>query len=146
MEVVEQLWKREKIRERLTIYCKAIDEKDWELLRSCFGPGHSHTHGPFSGDTEGFIEFAKDILENFVFTQHNLSNFLIELSEDGLSATSVCNFSAVHRTPEDDDGAAVDMIVEGQYRDRLVCIDGDWLFTKRIGNNAWVRHDPVPKI
>ena len=143
MEIAKQLWLQEQVRLRLITYCKAIDQKDWKLLISCFAEGHQHQHGPYKGDAKGFVEFAQSVLTKFIFTQHSLSNVVINLSEDGLSAKSECNFSAVHRTAVSESGPATDMIVEGQYIDEFVCVDGTWLFKKRFGDNSWVRHETV---
>jgi len=143
MEIVKQLWLQEQVRRRLITYCKAIDRKDWDLLKSCFSADHHHKHGPYEGDAAGFVEFAQSVLTRFVFTQHSLSNIVIDVSDDGLSAKSECNFSAVHRTSIPEDGPATDMIVEGQYIDELVCVNDVWLFRKRFGENSWVRNEPV---
>lgn len=143
MDIAKQLWLQEQVRLRLITYCKAIDQKDWDLLKSCFAEGHQHQHGPFKGNAKEFVEFAQGVLTRFIFTQHSLSNIVIELSNDGLSAKSECNFSAVHRTPVPEDGPATDMIVEGRYIDELVCRNEDWLFKKRFGENSWVRNEKV---
>lgn len=143
MDLAQQQWLHQQIQERLFLYCRAVDERDWELLRSCFGPGHTHEHGPFSGDADAFVEFAKERLGEYAYTLHSLSNIMIKLSDDGLSATSVCNYASIHRTHPSEDGSMTDMLVQGQYHDRLVCLDGVWLFINRLGTMPWVRHDPV---
>lgn len=40
MNILEQLWAREQIRDRLHRYCKGVDRRDWPLVRSCFSDGH----------------------------------------------------------------------------------------------------------
>ena len=143
MDLVTKLWIRENIRERLYAYCRAIDQKNWDALRLCFGEGHKHEHGTYKGDTDGFVEFAQSALSVYQFTQHSLSNIVIEITDDGLSAKSECNFSAVHRIEKTEDSPAKDMFVEGKYCDDLVCVDDNWLLIDRFGENSWVRIDVV---
>lgn len=143
MDLVDQLWAREQIRERLFTYCKAVDQKDWRLLRKCFGDSHEHEHGSYKGDANGFVEFAKSKLGGLEYSQHSLSNILISFSEDGLSAKAECNFSAVHRTKSAPGMPPCDWFVEGQYHDELVCEAETWLIIKRLGLNAWQRRESV---
>ena len=143
MELVEKLWARELIRERLGTYCKAVDTKDWSLLRSCFGEGHQHKHGSYEGDADGFVEFVRSKFGNLEISQHALSNVSISIAPDGLRATSEANFSSVHRFDADEESEAYDWLVEGTYSDELVCDNGVWLIVKRVGKSLWQRRMPI---
>jgi len=143
MDIVEQLWARELIRERLGTYCKAVDTKNWDLLRSCFGEGHVHKHGSYQGDADGFVEFVRSKFASLEMSQHALSNISIVIAPDGLRANSEANFSSVHRFGADEENEAYDWFVEGTYSDELICSNGVWLIVNRVGNSRWQRRVPV---
>lgn len=127
MDISNQLLLKDQIQERLFLYCKAIDQKEWDLLRSCFTDDHVHIHGSFESDANEFVEYAGGALGKYAFTQHSLSNIIIDISSDGKSANSECNFSAMHRAHHSDEIPTMDMLVQGQYRDRLIFSNGLWL-------------------
>ena len=72
MGILETLWAREQIRDRLYTYCHGIDQRDWKLVRSCFGNDHHHTHGKFSGTADEFIEYASGFLKEVASSHHCL--------------------------------------------------------------------------
>lgn len=146
MELVERLWARELIRERLGTYCKAVDTKDWSLLRSCFGEGHQHKHGSYEGDADGFVEFVRSKFENLEVSLHALSNISISIAPDGLRANSEANFSSVHRFDAEEETEAYDWFVEGTYSDELICSNGVWLIVKRVGKSRWQRRMPITDV
>ncbi len=139
MTELEQLLEREKIRKQLYLYCKGIDERDWDLVRSCFAEEHQHQHPPFEGTLDEFIAFASHAMKFIKTTQHSISNIIVEFAEDGLSANTEANFLAAHfleasaekglsfQTGEHD----TDWMVHGRYVDQWVCRDGKWLIIKR---------------
>ena len=149
MEIAEQLWAREQIRDRLHLYCKGIYRRDWLLVRSCFADDHVHTHGAFKGSPDDFVGFARSVLEKIPATHHSLSNVHIELAADGLSATTEANFVAYHLieaghhegTPVPTGGKATDWIVAGRYCDRLEYRTGKWLIVARNAVHDWERYE-----
>ncbi len=149
MDIVEQLWVREQIRDRLHLYCKGIDRRDYALVRSCFADDHHHDHGGFTGTPDEFVAGAKGLLEKMPATHHSISNVHITLSDDGLSATSEAGFIAYHLIeaghtegmPVPTGGKATDWIVAGRYLDRLEYRDGQWLIVERKGIHDWERYE-----
>lgn len=149
MDIAQQLWAREQIRDRLQLYCKGIDRRDWSLVRSCFADDHVHTHGAFTGSPDDFVGFARSVLEKIPATHHSISNVHIELGADGLSAASEANFVTYHlieaghheNTPVPTAGKATDWIVAGRYCDRLEYRTGKWLIVARNAVHDWERFD-----
>ena len=80
-------------------------------------------------------------------SHHSLANFIITFSDDGLSAKSEVNFTAVHSI-EASVTADVTFIIKGQdtdwtvlgrYADQWVYEDGQWLIVKREASQDWQR-------
>lgn len=151
MNDIEILLAKEKIKTQLSLYCKGIDRRDWALVRSCFGEGHHHKHGPFEGSLDEFIGFASKNLAHVKVSQHSLANFIISVSDDGLSAQSEVNFTAVHLIEAGVTadlsftikGQDTDWTVVGSYADQWVCDDGQWLIVKRNASQYWQRVEPA---
>lgn len=147
MNDTEKLVAKDKIKTQLCLYCKGIDQRDWSLVRSCFSERHHHKHGPFEGSLDEFIGFASKNLSNVKVSQHSLSNFIITISDDGLSAQSEVNFTAVHlieaSVTEDltytIKGKDTDWTVLGNYADQWVFEDGKWQIVKRVASQNWQR-------
>lgn len=150
MTEIENLLEEEKIKKQLYLYCRAVDERKWDLLKDFFAEEHVHHHGSFTGSAEEFIGFASRNIENIKACQHSLSNILINISEDGLSAASESNFYAVHFVEAasvsnmhiQGDDVDTDWIVAGEYKDRWVCRAGKWLMIERTGRHIWDRVEP----
>jgi hypothetical protein len=149
LDIAEQLWAREQIRDRLHLYCKGIDRRDWVLVRSCFADDHVHNHGGFTGAPDEFVSFAAGVLETVPTTHHSISNVHIDLAADGLSASTEANFIAYHLveaghhegTPVPTGGKATDWIVAGRYCDRLEYRTDKWLIVSRNAVHDWERYE-----
>lgn len=147
MNDIERLVAKDKIKMQLSLYCKGVDRRDWPLVRSCFAERHHHKHGPFEGSLDDFISFASKNLDHVKVSHHSLANFIITFSDDGLSAKSEVNFTAVHSI-EASVTADVTFIIKGQdtdwtvlgrYADQWVYEDGQWLIVKREASQDWQR-------
>ena len=149
MDRSEELWAREQIRDRLHLYCKGIDRRDYELVRSCFADDHYHDHGGFKGTRDEFVAGAAGLLEKIPATHHSITNVHITFSECGTRASSEANFVAYHRIEAGHtegfaipmNGKATDWIVAGRYLDQMELRDGTWLIIKRLGVHDWERYD-----
>jgi hypothetical protein len=147
MDIIDQIWAREQIRDRLHLYCKGIDRRDWELVRSCFADDHAHSQAGFAGTADEFVRFAQMVLQNVSATHHTIGNVHIQLSDDGISAITEANFVAYHRidaghfegTMVLTNGKATDVIVAGRYCDTMKKRNGEWIIVKRDGLHEWER-------
>ena len=147
MNDIEKLLAKDKIQTQLSLYCQGVDRRDWLLVRSCFSERHHHKHGPFEGALDEFIAFASNTLSHVKVSQHSLSNFIITVSDDGLSAQSEVNFTAVHLIEASVteeltftiEGKDTDWTVLGNYSDQWVYEDERWLIIKRTASQNWQR-------
>jgi hypothetical protein len=145
----DELWAREQIRDRLNLYCKGIDRRDYALVRSCFADDHYHDHGGLTGSADDFVAAAAGLLEKVPATHHSVTNVHIRFSDDGKRASTEANFVAYHLIeaghevglPVPTGGKATDWIVAGRYLDEMELRDGTWLIVKRLGVHDWERYD-----
>lgn len=60
--------------------------------------------------------------------QHLIGNLLIDVADDGQTATSVSYFIVSQLT----EGSAVQAVARGRYVDRFALHNGNWRFTQRL--------------
>ena len=147
--------------EVMMTYCRAIDLRDEELLRSVFHSDAQHDHGyrgPSSdpsrpsapGKPGDFVAFALGVLAAYTRTHHQLGSIFVELEVDGVTAHTEAYFTAYHRMRASDDPLAgldafdteMDLWVGGRYMDRMEKRNGVWKIAHRIGTTDWTRLDP----
>jgi len=63
-------------------YCRGIDRRDYELVRSCYHPGARDDHGPYKGDVEGFLTWVAARHATIEQCVHMIGNVLIEVHGD----------------------------------------------------------------
>ena len=112
----------------LVRYARAVDTKDWKLLRSCFTDEATSDYGAI-GSWRGagdLVRFMEDAHAGMGPTQHLLSNFQIETYGDRASASSYVHAVTVLATHPDD---WIDTI--GTYEDSLCCGTDGWRIAHR---------------
>jgi hypothetical protein len=124
-------------------YAHAIDSKDWVDLRSCFTPTCVFSAPSAAMRLEGVDEIVNSMEaahRHIDGSIHRLSNIMIELADDGRSATSSTALDAmlVHR--EHRDGPTFQCI--GTYHDRLELHDGTWKIAARDFDTLWTVGNP----
>ena len=146
--------------EVMMTYCRAIDHRDEQLLRSVFHHDSMHRHGfqgrssdaskPYQkGNPVDFVGYALDVLATFTHTHHQLGNIFIEPEADGVTAFTEAYFTAFHRMRANGDPLAaanaydtqMDYWVGGRYMDRMQKRNGIWKIASRIGMTDWTRVD-----
>ena len=115
------------IRRLLAIYCRAIDRRDAELLRSVYWPDATDNHGIFNGNAMQFVDFILPMLSSMRSTTHSISNILIDLRGD--IACVETYVQAYHDAPGPE--GRVDIVVGGRYLDRMERRDGQWRIAHR---------------
>ncbi len=154
MNQIEKLIAHEAIAQKLYQYCYSLDEKNWSALQACFAPEHVHNHGTYRGDRDGFLHFVKLAAERFQASHHSISNLVVELDEDNLTASSKAYFNAMHRIDgkkisemyffnNEIDEVDSDWLVAGIYEDRWVFRDNEWLIIERNAKHICERVEPV---
>ena len=128
------------IRNVLYRYCRGIDRRDYDLVRSCYHPDATDDHGGFQGDVYGFIDYIKAGLPRFEQTMHMIGNILIEL--DGDVARSEAYTLAFHRVPASTTKPTRDYTVGLRYMDRFERRDARWAIADRVCVFSFQRIDP----
>ena len=137
--VVRELRDKQEITEVLHSYCAFLDKMDLDALASLFTDDCVVDYGPEphlrSSGAEGLRhDLAR--MWRWARTSHHLSNVLVTLDPDGVSAVASSYVLAWHERP---DGSTATMM--GKYEDRLVrCPDDRWRISSRrqllTGNDA----------
>jgi 3-phenylpropionate/cinnamic acid dioxygenase small subunit len=119
---------REEIVAVLIRYARAIDTKDWTLLRTCFRSDVMADYGAI-GSWQGVADlsaFMVDAHAGMGPTQHMLSNFQIDIDGDRAQSVSYVHAITVLASHPDD---WIDTV--GIYSDRLERGDDGWKITDR---------------
>jgi 3-phenylpropionate/cinnamic acid dioxygenase small subunit len=116
-------------------YARALDQRDWDLLRTCFEPDATFDYDgiePFQG-VDALVAVCRGALDPLDVSQHLLGNHAVEL--DGDEARSECYLHAQHIRSGTPGGDA--FIVAGTYRDRLQRSPDGWRITHRRLAVSW---------
>ncbi|KAF2133952.1 hypothetical protein P153DRAFT_381125 [Dothidotthia symphoricarpi CBS 119687] len=124
------------IRNTLSLYCEALDTKNFALLHSVFTPDVVANY-PFNTHMSGVEEISGAIQKRLgpILTSHNLTTQTIEFSKvDARRASARTYFVAVHFGQGPREGEMLQAF--GRYVDELVCLDGgdggeEWRIEKR---------------
>lgn len=114
-------------------YCRAIDRRDIDLLRTVYHPDAIDLHGSYyEGPVEGFFEVVPRDLEPFAITSHMITNALFVV--DGDKAEGESWHLANHVTKED---PPRHLWACGRYLDRFERRDGVWRIIHRTCVLDW---------
>jgi hypothetical protein len=123
-------------------YCRGVDRRQFELVRSCYHPDAWDDHGFYRGGVEGFIARAQAGLARYERTMHFTGNLYIEF--EGEAARSEAYTVAYHRLAADASAPERDYVVGLRYLDRFERRSGEWRISERVCVFDWTRTDPVP--
>ena len=130
------------IRSLVYRYCRAIDRRQYDLLRSCYHPEATDHHGDFYGGVEDFVAHVKKGLAAYERTLHFVGNLQVEIS--GSTARTEAYVLALARLARDGDTPERDNTVALRYVDDLERREGEWRILRRVCVYEWTRTDPVP--
>jgi hypothetical protein len=135
---VASLQSESAIRAVVLRYCRAIDRRDFELLRDCYHADATDEHGSFSGTVDEYVEWVRTLLEQYSVTMHLVGNLLVEL--DGLERARVETYGvAVHRGDPTDPTA--NLTTGFRFVDRFERRDEEWRIARRVATTEWSRVD-----
>ena len=142
---LEDLVSKQAITEVLYRYCRGVDRRDWELLRSCYHPDAHDDHAIYRGGRDGLLEFIRDfVTTSCSATKHSVSNILITVTGD--TATAESYIHAWHRMlaePGAEDAPPNELSVGARNVDRLERRNGEWRFASRLLAFDWVRLETI---
>lgn len=139
---------RAEIERQLVRYCRGVDRRDLELVRSTYHPDAFDDHGTYKGDVEGFLAFvAQEVHARFRTTVHKLGQSLIEIEGDVARSESyaICHHVMAEPDPEAARPGALrdlaDWVMGIRYVDRFERRAGEWRIARRELRWEWVRSD-----
>ena len=138
---LQELLDKQAIHELLLRYCRGVDRRDEDLLRSVYHADAIHEHGEHAVNAREFARVIVDSLGRFEATSHFLTNALIEVSGDRAHAESYV--LACHRTERS--GEKSDLTLALRYVDRLERRRGAWGIVHRVALHDWSREDPLER-
>src|SRR6218665_4044140 len=95
LQLIRETADRQRVTEKLFLYCRACDRLDTELMSTVFWPDAIAIHGDYTGPAEGFWRGALFFLSRIEAALHFASNVIVEL--DGDFAYQEALFYAWHR-------------------------------------------------
>lgn len=128
-EALQRLVDEAAIKDVQLRYCRGIDRRDLDLLRSCYHPDASDDHGEFVGGVEEFLAYVENGTRDFLSTSHQICNQLVEVHGD--VAWAEAYVLAYHRLPAGEDGVEKDWICNARFVDRFERRDGEWRIADR---------------
>ncbi len=124
--MVHELNDKQKIREQIYNYCRAVDRMDRELLISVYHPDAIDDHGMFVGGPEDFADWAFSYHTKHQYAhQHIVTNHTCDLEGDTAHTETYWMFAGMNRQ-----GAPLNL-GGGRYIDRFEKRDGKWKIAAR---------------
>ena len=123
----------------LVRYCRGVDRRDREMIRSTYHEDAEDDHGTYQGDLEGFLDFVEgEVHARFRTTMHKLGQVLIEVEGDHARSES---YAICHHVSEEGGLDVSDSVMGIRYLDTLERRDGAWKIAKRQLLWEWIRQD-----
>jgi hypothetical protein len=136
---LQELIDKQALHELVLTYCRAIDRRDFVLVRSLYHDDAIDDHGSmFQGGPDEYVAWLPKMMANFEATVHSISNALFVVAGD--RAQGELYSVAYHRTHPP---AARDIVAGGRYLDHYERRDGAWRFARRALALDWCRIDAV---
>jgi SnoaL-like domain len=133
---------REQIRELALLYCRGVDRKDIELLKTLYTADATDHHGRhFSGTAAEYMRFLEKSFPYMRYSGHHVCNHLI--SVDGDQGEGEVYALAYHLIP-DGKGGFVEDFAAVRYIDRYRKENGRWLFASRVVSFDFRSARPFP--
>lgn len=131
------------IRDVLARYCRGIDRRDLDLVRTCFHPDATDDHGPgFRGGVEDLLAYVAGELARYSSTTHLLGQILVEHHpDDPTQARAEAYVVAYHRKDPSGSAPGRDFVVGLRYVDDVERRDGAWRIARRVCAVDWSRMD-----
>jgi len=139
---IQALIDKQAIAELVFGYSRAVDRKDFELLRSLYTEDGFDDHGGlYCGPAAGYVDWLEQAMASCDITTHSVHNHLIALQSADCAEGEVY-VTAYHRL-HDGNGGYNELIEGLRYLDRYRKCDGRWLFASRTLINDWAQVGPA---
>lgn len=136
---LEDVVARDCLRRLVTAYSRAVDRRDFKLLRSLYHDDAVERHGKmFEGGPDDYVAFVEKALSAYEATAHYVTNMIFEVDGD-LAEGEVYKLN-YHRTPRP---GSEEIVTGSRSLDRYRRSDGEWRFLSRSITLDWARKQPV---
>lgn len=122
---------RQDIHDATLRFCRGINRRDMELLRTAFHPDAVDDHGTFVGNPDGFIEWIGKVYDGLSYTQHYIMNQTIDLAGDTAHGETYWMVVNVYK------GTTAPILRGGRYIDRFEKRNGLWAIAARVCFTDW---------
>lgn len=137
----DELLAHAEITRLLNVYCRAVDQRDAELLASIYHPDAHEDHLIHNGPAAEFVAHIVDELAADTFGLHHLGTSIIEI--DGTKARAETYYIS-YRGRKHPDGGEYLISSGGRYLDELERrADGPWLIASRVVTREWRRVERI---
>jgi hypothetical protein len=134
---------RDEIVEVLNRYCRGVDRRKWELMRSAFHDDALDEHGEVNGTADDLVEWTRIRHERVLQSMHSITNVSV-LAAKGDQAWIEC-YCTVHQVmSRGDDRPPAHLSIGCRYIDLFERRD-DWRIARRHVRYDWVYSIPVEK-
>jgi hypothetical protein len=132
------------ITDMLYRYCRGLDRIDTELSKSVWhDDGTAHYSGLYEGSGHGFVAWVDELHRAMVATSHQVTNVIVEVADDLLTAVSESYVTVRLRTTSYT-GALLDVVGAGRYLDEWSYRSGRWAIDHRRYVGDFTTSVPVP--
>lgn len=136
---IEELAARDSLRRLVTAYSRAVDRRDFVLLRSLYHDDAVEAHGEmFSGGPDAYVDFMRKALSAYEASAHYVVNMAFEI--DGDEAEGEIHKINYHRTHGPD---AHEIVTGSRSLDRYARRGGEWRFASRSITLDWAGRQAV---
>jgi len=114
----------------LYTYAMRFDDGDFAGAAALFDKGCVMAGGHRIAGREAILAMWQTWVKTYdgkPLTRHITTNPIIELADDGLTATCQSQWTVIQAAP----GFPLQIVATGRYRDELACDDDGWHFTTR---------------
>lgn len=138
-----KLQARAEIEDVMKLWCRAVDRRDWGLVREVFHPDGQDDHGIYKGGVDGLIDWLKLRHSTITRSLHYITNMLIEFVDDDNALVETYSL-AMQRYPSEGaetrkaiagggniGGDPFDILMFGRYVDQFQRRDGAWKIYRR---------------
>lgn len=138
---IQQLLDKQAIAELVFNYSRAVDRKDFALLRTLYAEdGYDDHGGLFRGPANDYVDWLEQAMRNCDITTHSVQNHLIAITGADTAEGEVY-VTAYHRL-HDGKGSFNDLVEGLRYIDQYRKTDGRWQFVRRTLINDWAQVAP----
>lgn len=139
---LQALLDKQAINELVFNYSRAVDRKDFTLLRTLYTEDGFDDHGGlYRGPAAGYVDWLEQAMQSCDITTHSVQNHLVALLDDDTAEGEVY-VTAYHRL-HDGKGGFNELIEGLRYLDQYRKNGSGWQFARRTLVNDWAQVGPA---